>query len=79
MVQKTVLLTINHVPHGSVFCAEGLRTAVGVISTMDEHNAILYERGGSRRKDRHNPGHRDLQDQKHLERVTPVPAQTTTA
>jgi sulfur relay (sulfurtransferase) DsrF/TusC family protein len=41
MAQKTVMLTINHAPHGSGFCAEGLRTAMGVISTMDEHSAIV--------------------------------------
>ena len=41
MAQKTVMLTINHAPHGSIFCAEGLRTAMCVISTMEEHNAIV--------------------------------------
>lgn len=41
MGQKTFLITINHAPHGSIFYVEGLRTAVGMISTMDEHNATV--------------------------------------
>ncbi len=41
MAQKNVLITINHAPHGSIFCAEGLREAMGVISTPDEHNVVV--------------------------------------
>ena len=41
MAQKTVMLTINHAPHGSVFCTEGLRAALGVISTPDEHDTVV--------------------------------------
>ncbi len=37
MPPKAVLLTINHAPHGSVLYAEGLRVAMGVMSTTDEH------------------------------------------
>ncbi|MEW6365715.1 MAG: DsrE family protein [Acidobacteriota bacterium] len=41
MAQKTMLLTINHAPHGSVHCVEGLRAAMGMISTPDEHNVSI--------------------------------------
>jgi sulfur relay (sulfurtransferase) DsrF/TusC family protein len=41
MAQKAVLLTISHAPHGNVLWAEGLRTAVGIISATDEHTVTV--------------------------------------
>ncbi len=37
MGEKTVLITINHAPYGSIYYTEGLRAAVGVTSGIDEH------------------------------------------
>lgn len=41
MAQKKVLITLNQPPFGSIHYVEGLRVAVGVISGIDEHEAIV--------------------------------------
>ncbi|MFQ5863195.1 MAG: DsrE family protein [Candidatus Brocadiales bacterium] len=41
MAQKTVLVTINQVPHGSIYYTEGLRAAVGITSGIDENTVTV--------------------------------------
>lgn len=41
MAQKTVMVTISHAPHGSIFYAEGLRATVGVMAGVDEHRTVV--------------------------------------
>lgn len=41
MAQKTVLITINQVPYGSIYYTEGLRAAVGITSGIDENTVTV--------------------------------------
>ncbi len=41
MAQRTVLVTINRPPYGSIFYTEGLRAAVGVTSGVDENQVTI--------------------------------------
>ncbi len=41
MAQRTVLITMNQVPFGSIYYTEGLRAAVGITSGIDENVATV--------------------------------------
>ncbi|HHT9120072.1 MAG TPA: DsrE family protein [Candidatus Hypogeohydataceae bacterium YC41] len=48
MVQRSVLITINRPPYGSIYYTEGLRAAVGVTSGIDENIVtVVYLGDGS--------------------------------